>query len=168
MSNKITTENDNSKEQKKPEEFTEKQKHIADVCSQRLASGFHCSEAIVKVFNEEYGLNYSPETIKMATGLAGGVGGAKCLCGAVNAGALVLSSIYGRDELGKDDKVAFASIKELHDSFKEKYKTTCCVALTNKIEWGKPSHLEQCSKYVHWTALNLSRILEKYDSNLVG
>jgi len=47
---------------------------------------YYCSEAIVKTINEEFGLGYPEEIIKMASGFPIGLGGSGYTCGAIAGG----------------------------------------------------------------------------------
>ena len=146
-------------------EYTESQRKIAETAQNYFISGFHCSEAIMKTFNDAYRLGYSKKMIKMATGLGGGMGKAKCSCGCVTTGSIILSSIYGRDDLHMDDSMAFDLARELNERFKQEFRVTCCVALTRNIEWGHPSHVKTCSSYVYQGALILANILDRCIEN---
>lgn len=153
-------------ENKAPEsEYTDRQKQIAEKARQMFILGYHCSEAIIRVFNEEYNLNYNSKMIKMATGLGGGMGKAKCSCGTVTTGTIILSAIYGRLDLHDDDSLAFDLARELNERFKEKFKVTCCVVLTKNADWGHPNHISACSEYVYTSALILSDILDRCIDN---
>ncbi len=134
---------------------------VAEKARDYFILGYHCSESMIKAFNEEYNLKFTPKMIRMATGLGGGLGKAKCSCGVLTTGAIILSSFYGRVDLRKDDTLAFDLSKELHDRFKEKFKVTCCRGLTKNIKWGHPDHVENCSKYVYEASIILKDILDR-------
>lgn len=141
--------------------FTDRQREIAAKARDYFIAGYHCSESIIKAFNEEYDLKFTPQIIRMATGLGGGLGKAKCCCGTVSAGTIIISSIYGRTDMHGDDSLAFDLAKELHDRFKDKYTTVCCRHLTEIAKWGHPSHVRTCSEYVYGAGLILSDIMDR-------
>lgn len=141
--------------------FTDSQRQVAARARDYFIAGFHCSEAIMKAFNEAYDLNFTPQMIRMATGLGGGLGKAKCCCGTVTTGAIIISAIYGRTDMHGDDSLAFDLAKELHGRFKQKFTTTCCVQLTKIAQWGHPSHVRTCSEYVYGAGLILADILDR-------
>lgn len=58
--------------------------------------GLNCSECVLKGFLELGLTDYPPETVALVSGMGGGMGGTGHLCGAVNAGMLVISSMHGR------------------------------------------------------------------------
>lgn len=146
-------------------EYTDRQREIAETAKNYFIAGYHCSEAIMKTFNDAYRLNYPKRVIKMATGLGGGMGKAKCSCGCVTTGSIILSSIYGRNELHMDDSMAFDLARELNERFKQEFKVTCCIALTRKAQWGHPSHTRICSNYVYQASLILADIMDRCIEN---
>ena len=67
---------------------------IRKIAEEYYRSGqFYCSEATVKTFNEELGLGYPEEIIRLASGFPLGIGGAGCSCGAVTGG--VMATVLG-------------------------------------------------------------------------
>jgi len=128
---------------------------------EEFLGGLHCSEAILKVFNECYTLGLPPDLYKIATALGQGLGGAKCCCGSLTGSALVLSLVAGRNTAEESDELACSVAKELHDEFKKRFKATCCRALTGKVEWGSEEHYSQCSDYVRGAAEITAALLEQ-------
>lgn len=141
--------------------FTDSQRQVAAKARDYFIAGFHCSESVIKAFNESYPLHFTPQILRMASGLGGGLGKAKCCCGTVSTGAIIISSIYGRTDMHGDDSLAFDLAKELHDRFKEKFTTVCCYQLTEIAQWGHPSHVRTCSEYVYGASLILADILDR-------
>ena len=148
--------------------YTERQKEIAERAADLFVKGYHCSEAIIRVFKEEYELGFNKAMIKMATGLGGGMGKAKCSCGTVTTGSIILSSIYGRYDLHADDSLAFDLARELNERFKSEYRVCCCSALTRKADWGHPNHISICSEYVYGASLILADIMDRCREDLGG
>jgi len=111
-------------------------------------NGLYCSEAILRAFNEVYDLKFPEQFYKISTAFGAGLGEAKCSCGAVTGGVLVLSIIAGRNINYESERLAFSVTNELHDKFKEKHKAMCCRVLTRSIKWGSGEHKILCEKYV--------------------
>ncbi len=60
---------------------------VREIAEAYYRSGqFYCSEAIVKTINDEFGLNYPDDVVRMASGFPIGIGSAGCACGAVTGG----------------------------------------------------------------------------------
>lgn len=128
--------------------------------------GYHCSEAVLKAFNEYYDMKLSKKVLRMATGLGAGLGKAKCCCGTLTAGTLVLSSFYGRTDPRKDDGLAFDLAKELHNRFIAQFKHSCCRVLSKNVKWGHPDHTKQCSQYVYTASKIVREIIEETRKNI--
>ena len=111
-------------------------------------NGLYCSEAILRAFNEVYDLKYPENSYSIATGFATGFGEAKCSCGALTGGVLVLSLIAGRNHNHESERLCFTVVNELHNRFKEMHKAICCRVLTKSVTWGAAEHKILCEKYV--------------------
>lgn len=146
---------------------TEETKKVEDLAKEYFIYGYHCSEAIMKAFDEYYGMKWGKNMLRAATGLAAGMGKAKCSCGTLTSGAMVLSILYGRTEPHEDETMLFDLSKELHDRFKQEFKHTCCRILTKDVRWGHPDHTKQCSVYVYTAAKILREIVEETEINIM-
>lgn len=123
---------------------------------------FYCSEAIVKTIKDEFALPISDDVIAMASGFPVGIGGSGCTCGAVAGGVMAIGLFFGRTQ-PKDTKVdkTMALSKELHDTFKDKHKCTCCRVLTKDMTLGSPEHMEQCIRFTGEVALDTAKIIAR-------
>lgn len=75
----------------------ERVKEIREIAEGYYRRGeFHCSEAIIKTFNDELGNPFSDDITKLASGFPIGIGKSGCLCGAVGGGVMALGMVYGR------------------------------------------------------------------------
>lgn len=106
-------------------------------------------------------MKLSKDVLKIATGFGTGFGGAKCICGSITGGQMVISLIKGRSDSSESEIPAFESAKRLHDEFKNEFKGTCCRVLTKDIIWGAPEHHESCIKYVEGAVRISYRIIEE-------
>lgn len=123
--------------------------------------GLYCSEALLKAFDEHYDLGLTPEFRKIATSFGAGIGAAKCACGCLTGGVMVLSLVAGRSTPDVPETAAFEAGAALHDAFKKKYRSTCCRVLTKRLEWGSPEHHAQCQRFVGGTAELVETILRE-------
>jgi len=124
-------------------------------------SGLYCSEAILRAFNEVYGLDYPDNMYKIATAFGAGLGEAKCACGAVTGAVMVLSLIAGRNVNYQSERLSFTATNELHDRFKGKHKAMCCRVLTKPITWGTAEHKALCERYVIDAAAIIDEIIKR-------
>ena len=131
---------------------------IAKKCGELLDAGYHCSEAmLVGVGGLLYPLH--PQTIKMSTGFAGGIGSTKeGLCGALTGGVMVIGGLYGRTEPKANDEKCQELCAEYQRRFEEEFGCVRCAEL--KAKWvGKPGQ-ERCVQLVERAARLLLEVLE--------
>lgn len=96
-----------------PEERAALAEQAAANAGEHFRHGLNCSECVLKGFLDLGLTDYPPETVALASGMGGGMGGTGRLCGAVNAGMLVVSAMHGRrDPYAKDTMEA--RVDELH------------------------------------------------------
>jgi C_GCAxxG_C_C family probable redox protein len=98
-----------------------------------------CSGAVLVVLNRGFGGDLTQaQAIRLAAGLGEGMGGSRCICGGLNAGALALGLFIGNGRLspGGDQNVLKAT-RWLHDTFKKAHGSACCRILMKK-DMGVP------------------------------
>jgi C_GCAxxG_C_C family probable redox protein len=139
---------------------------VAELAKKHFIYGYHCSESVVKAVNEYYDLKLDDSIIRMVSAFAAGMGEAKCACGCITGGVIVLGYLYGRTESHEDDDLIADLAKELHDKFIAEFNVACCKELTKDVKWGHPDHREKCSEYVYSATRNLSELLEETQRNL--
>jgi len=130
---------------------------IAKKCGDLLDEGYHCSEAmLVGVASLLYSIN--PQTIRMSTGFAGGIGSTKEeLCGALTGGVMVIGGLYGRSEPKAKDERCQELCAEFQKRFQEEFGCVHCNEL--KVNWvGKPGQ-ERCVQLVEKAAGILLEVL---------
>lgn len=129
--------------------------------------GFFCCEAVMEVIMDNFELDVPHEIIKMASGMAIGVGKSGCICGALNGGVLAISMLFGRDEQRgpKDPEVVkcMSMTNELHDWFRENNtkKAACCRVLTREFDMSQGGHKSQCIYYTGMCAAKAAEIIAR-------
>ena len=123
---------------------------------------YYCSEAIVSTIRKHFRADMPPEAIAMASGFPVGIGGAKCVCGAVSGGIICIGFFFGRTT-PKDDSVnkAMALSHELHEYFISQHKVLCCRTLTKDMVLGSESHMKQCAGYTGEIAEKTAMIIAR-------
>ena len=123
---------------------------------------YYCSEAIISTIRKYLDPNMPEQAIAMGSGFPVGVGGSKCICGAVSGGIIALGYFFGR-VTPKDTKVqkAMSLSKELHDSFQENHKVLCCKILTKGMELGSSVHMDQCVAFTGEVAVKTVKIIAR-------
>jgi len=127
--------------------FRERQRPDADArqrAGMLYASGLNCAQAVLQATTG----NDDAALMEMAKAFGGGIGGSKCLCGAVSGGVMALGLS------GKGDKAA-----KLVAAFKERNRATCCVALTRGFDWKSCEHLANCRRITEETAEMVEHLL---------
>jgi len=120
-----------------------------------------CSEAVLSVLNQGIGGGLPPDlAIKMTAGLAEGIGGSGCTCGALTGGVISLG-LFLSDSASKPagrSKVMAASGR-LHHDFKLRFGSTCCrVLLKNGVPKSGP-RFEACCNRGGWAAEQAARMI---------
>ena len=82
--------------------------------------GCNCSQAVFAAFADEFGLDEELAK-RLATGLGGGVGRMREVCGAVSAAALVIGM-----RLGPDKMKAYPAIQDFCAKFREQCGSIVC------------------------------------------
>ena len=120
-----------------------------------------CSEAVLTVLNQGLKGGLAPEiAVRITSGLPEGFGGSGCTCGALSAGIIALGLFLGRDGPGiMNNRMVYTASRELHESFKTKFGSTCCRVLTKNIELGTKHHFEFCARHAGEVAEQTVRIV---------
>ena len=97
--------------------------------------GYNCAQSVLLAFCEETGLSIE-QAAKLASGLGGGMGRMREVCGAVSAMFLVEGCLNGyADPAAKEEKAAlYARIRALADAFKERNHSIICRELLLETE----------------------------------
>jgi C_GCAxxG_C_C family probable redox protein len=137
--------------------------------------GFSCSQAVLSVFAEEYGLSQE-QALKISGAFGSGMGRMGHTCGAVTGAFMVIGLKYGRtkaDDRASKEKT-YALVLEFVERFKRRQKTVMCRGLTGcdllKPE-GRRAYSEKrlqetlCSVLVRDAVEILEEILPKTPQN---
>ncbi len=95
--------------------------------ARQFINGYRCSEAILKVYGEQLGLDHDT-AMKMGCILGGGVGSSGDICGAITSSILVLGLKYGRTDISDKEAIKTTNevTKKFIEAFKSKYKCIKC------------------------------------------
>lgn len=128
-----------------------------------FATGLNCAQSVYCAFAEDFGMD-AETAAKVSSGLGGGVGRLREVCGAVTGATLVLGMKYGPDKTAVYEKVQeFAAI------FKQEMGTIICRELldgTGATSGGAPEartpeyyKKRPCSEIVRFAADTVGRML---------
>jgi C_GCAxxG_C_C family probable redox protein len=93
-----------------------------------FASGLNCSQAILTVLGEPYGLD-SKLSARLGRPLGAGMGRLSLTCGALTAAVLVLGLAKDDRDEGEARKVTYSNVQELFRRFEALHGTTECRSL---------------------------------------
>jgi len=117
---------------------------IRDHAGRLFAGGLNCAQAVLRA---AAGVD-DPALMALAKPFGGGIGGSKCLCGAVSGGVMALGL------RGKGEKAG-----ELVRLFKERNRVTCCASLSQPYRWKSGEHLANCRRLTEETAALTAKLL---------
>lgn len=88
--------------------------------------GYNCSQCVAMVFDDIHGLD-GDNVARISSGLGGGVGGQRQVCGAVTA----MSMIIGYDKFGtpKDKPLVYAEVQSCCQAFQDLNGSIICAEL---------------------------------------
>ena len=110
-----------------------------------LLKRMNCAEAVSKTVLEAGGCAPAviDAVVAASCGFGAGIGGTGCVCGALAGGVMALSLLANGDS-----KLVRENSRQLHASFVEKHKVTCCRALGRGLAYGTPERKQYCSGLV--------------------
>lgn len=113
--------------------------HVPDTAVDLAVSGHSCSEAVMAAFGPRLGLD-RVTSIKLAAGLAGGIGLTGNVCGVVTASVLVLGLLYGPEKV--EDRYqrhrAMLLAGEFAERFEAEHGSLDCRELCGGMDLGTP------------------------------
>jgi C_GCAxxG_C_C family probable redox protein len=105
-----------------------------------------------------------PQSIRMASALAGGVGRThQEMCGALGGGVLVIGALFGRASLDQDDQVALDLAALYRARFLAAFGHTQCARLRESVV-DAPGGLGSCAVLVERAASLLLELLQEHDA----
>jgi C_GCAxxG_C_C family probable redox protein len=126
---------------------------------------FYCSEAIVYSVRNNIAPSMPIEFLSASSGFPVGVGGSKCMCGAVTGAVVCLGYLFGRvhpttitDPMSQK---TMTLALELHDSFKKNHKHLCCHILTKGKDMENGEHKKQCAQFTGEMAAKIGEIVAR-------
>ncbi len=89
--------------------------------------GFSCSQAVLRVFAKDFGLN-DEQSLRIAGSFGGGVARMSQMCGAVSGALMVIGLKYGKTEASDDQQkeINYKAAQQFAAEFKKKNKSLMC------------------------------------------
>lgn len=130
-------------------------------------SGYHCSEAVLLAFEKHTDKEFSDDCKRGMSAFVEGIGTSGCICGALAAGVFVLSTMGGRLDPKEKTTRLERIVKELHDAFREEFKSACCrVIKKNSAKVFGIGQYKSCHKTVDFVSMKIVELAKR--ENWVG
>ncbi|SIO25551.1 C-GCAxxG-C-C family protein [Halodesulfovibrio marinisediminis] len=116
----------------------------AEQARHNALNGQTCSEAVMTAFSTLSNLDEATAR-KLASGMAGGMGGTKKNCGAVTAAYMILGLLLGPESVEDKNKRENVSklVAEFSRRFNEQFGTADCAILTNGYNFTSPADMKR-------------------------
>ncbi|ADD68185.1 C_GCAxxG_C_C family protein [Denitrovibrio acetiphilus DSM 12809] len=125
-------------------------------------SGYHCSESVMLAFEKYTDKTFSEDTKRGMSAFVEGVGGSGCICGALNSGIFILSTMGGRLTNEESTKRLERVVKTLHDDFRKEFKSACCRVITkNSSKVFGIGKYNSCNKTVDFVAMRIVELAQE-------
>lgn len=140
-----------------------------------FAEGYNCAQAVFLTFSDRLGMEGS-FAARLTNCLGGGISQTGGICGAVSAGCLVFSGLYGRDEPSREGEAlekqrrTYRLVQEFQERFQSEFGGVGCPALLEKglADSGGQNEKCNCPLYVQRAAELVEELLEKERPEAAG
>ena len=136
-----------------------------------FTEGYNCAQSVFAAFHKEMGID-EKMALKMSSAFGGGMGRLREVCGAVSGMFMVLSTLYGYDDV-KDAEaktLIYNRVQELAQQFKNEHDSIICRELISspKAKEATPmpgsGHAGICFEYVKSAARIMSEFIDRNDA----
>lgn len=100
----------------------------SEIAREAMEGGSNCCEAVLTAANVVWDLNLSPDIFAAASLFKEGIGSG-CTCGALVGMVMASGVLQKKLDLPKNEKLA----AKLTKSFKQEFKSSCCVVLRKNL-----------------------------------
>lgn len=124
--------------------------------------GYHCGESVVRAINEIAGQPLPPEVMRMASGFCEGIGGSRCICGALAGGVMAAGLLAGREAPTDHWEPSYDAAAELRARWIDDQDALTCDEVVQRIGgMSLPSRWAHCTLLVGRTAGWVVEIAER-------
>ncbi|NTU72014.1 MAG: C_GCAxxG_C_C family protein [Coriobacteriia bacterium] len=126
-------------------------------------AGYWCGESVVKAVNEALGHPMPPEVFRMASGFCEGLGGSRCICGALAGGVMASGLTAGRTSTEDAWEPSYDAAGELRRRWVEDQEAVSCDEVVARIgDMNHPERWAHCTMLVGRTARWVIEIAEEH------
>ncbi len=124
--------------------------------------GFHCGESVLIAVNETAGGRFPPEVMRLASGFCEGIGGSRCLCGALAGAVMAAGLLAGREAPTDRWEPSYEAAAELRERWIEDQHATTCQEVVDRCGGMElPARWAHCTMLVGRTARWVIEIAER-------
>ncbi len=142
----------------------------SELAQELFRSGYNCSQSVFAAYADIFGIDRET-ALKISSGLGGGCGRQREICGAVSGAVLAIGMKYGTTD-GKDTqgkKLCYEKVREFSDEFRKTNNSIVCRELLGLSQTEKSAEPEKrteeyykkrpCAKIVKDSAEALEKII---------
>jgi C_GCAxxG_C_C family probable redox protein len=116
-------------------------------------AGLHCGESVVRAASEVCESELPPQVMRLASGFCEGLGGSRCICGALAGGVMALGLLAGRESADDPWEPAYFAAAELRRRWVEDQEAESCDEVVTRIGgMHLPERWAHCTELVGRTA----------------
>ncbi len=133
-----------------------------ELASEFYAQGYHCGESVVRAINEIAGEPLPAEVMRMASGFCEGLGGSRCVCGALAGGVMATGILSGREAATDRWEPSYDAAAELRSRWVDDQDAETCDEVVSRIGGMRlPQRWAHCTLLVGRTARWVVEIAER-------
>lgn len=124
-------------------------------------AGYWCGESVVKAVNEVLGHPMPPDVFRMASGFCEGLGGSRCMCGALAGGVMASGLMRGRTRPEDPWEPSYDAAAELRRRWMDDQGAETCDEVVTRIGgMHLPERWAHCAQLVGRSARWVLEIAE--------
>ncbi len=128
-------------------------------------AGYHCAESVVKAVNDALGNPLPPQVFGVASGFCEGLGGSRCLCGALAGGVMALGLATGRGGPHDAWEPSYYATAELRRRWIDDQDAETCDEVVKRIGgMHLPERWAHCTMLVGRTARWVIELIEEREA----
>jgi C_GCAxxG_C_C family probable redox protein len=127
-------------------------------------SGYWCGESVLKAVNEALDTPMPPDTYRMASGFCEGLGGSRCICGALAGGVMATGLFAGRVSPSDAWEPSYEAAAELRRRWIADQQAETCDEVAARLGgMASPERWAHCALLVGRTARWVIEMAEEAD-----
>lgn len=129
-------------------------------------SGLWCGEAVLKAVNEALGTPMPEGVHRLASGFCEGLGGSRCICGALAGAVMACGIVLGRCHAGDPWEPSYDAAAELRRRWTEFERAhTCAEVAARHGGMGSPQRWAHCAELVGLAARWAIEVVREHETS---